>query len=285
VAIQKNSRKKPVKKSPVFIFWFIFFVVILCLFALNWKAIRENLHSVGLLDQFTGRPANENPPELVSTEDTSWLFDPVDSPDDAAPAPEASAAPTAETPPEADPAGPAATSAEKTAPDAAVSSPAQPPASPPPADKPVPEKPSKPNVERALYFIRVDQGDGTIGRIKVNRAMPVSDSPMVDVLNTLLKGPTDAEKRQGLISLIPPGTRILGASIRGSTAYISFSEEFQINNTHGMVGYAAQLQQLVWTVTEFSTVKDVQVLIEGSKVDYLGGESIWIGSPISRDNF
>jgi spore germination protein GerM len=104
---------------------------------------------------------------------------------------------------------------------------------------------------------------------------------MLDVLRALLQGPSAEEQRRDLISLIPQGTRILSATVRGDTAYISFSEEFQFN-TYGVEGYAAQLRQIVWTVTEFSTVTDVQILIEGRRVDYLG-EGIWIGSPVNRD--
>jgi spore germination protein GerM len=106
---------------------------------------------------------------------------------------------------------------------------------------------------------------------------------MLDVLRVLLQGPSPEEQQRDLISLIPQGTRVLSATVRGDTAYISFSEEFQFN-TYGVEGYAAQLRQIVWTVTEFSTVKDVQILIEGRWVDYLG-EGIWIGSPINRDTF
>jgi spore germination protein GerM len=104
---------------------------------------------------------------------------------------------------------------------------------------------------------------------------------MLDALQALMQGPSIEEQRRDLISLIPQGTRILSAVVRGDTAYISFSEEFQFN-TYGVEGYAAQLRQIVWTVTEFSTVKDVQILIEGRRVDYLG-EGIWIGSPVNRD--
>jgi spore germination protein GerM len=104
---------------------------------------------------------------------------------------------------------------------------------------------------------------------------------MLDALNILLQGPTTEEQRRDLVSLIPSGTRILSATVRGSTAYISFSEDFQYN-TYGVEGYAAQLKQIVWTATEFPNVTDVQILIEGRRVDYLG-EGIWIGSPISRE--
>jgi spore germination protein GerM len=84
-----------------------------------------------------------------------------------------------------------------------------------------------------------------------------------------------------MISLIPSGVKVLSAAVRGATAYINFSEEFQFNS-YGAEGYAAQLRQIVWTVTEFPTVQEVQVLIEGRRTDYLG-EGIWIGSPINRE--
>ena len=134
--------------------------------------------------------------------------------------------------------------------------------------------------DRALYFIHVDRG-GSILREKVNRKLPVSDSPMSDAIQAVVAGPNGDEKQKGLISLIPPKTRLLSATVRGDTAYISFSEDFQYN-TYGVEGYAGQLKQVIFTATEFPNVQNVQILIEGRKVDYLG-EGIWIGSPLDRD--
>ena len=133
--------------------------------------------------------------------------------------------------------------------------------------------------ERSLYFIQVDQR-GTIFRTRVNRNLPLSNTPMTDVLNALIAGPSDDERRRGLISLIPPDTRILSATVRGETAYISFNEDF-LYNTYGVDGYIGQLRQIVYTVTEFPNVSDVQILIEGHRQEMLG-KGIWIGSPIRR---
>jgi spore germination protein GerM len=104
---------------------------------------------------------------------------------------------------------------------------------------------------------------------------------MTDAIRELIAGPSADEKNQGLISLIPPGTRILSATVRGTTAYISFSEDFQYNS-YGVEGYAGQLRQVIFTATEFSNVNDVQILIEGRRIDYLG-EGVWIGSPLGRE--
>ena len=134
--------------------------------------------------------------------------------------------------------------------------------------------------ERALYFIQVDRV-GAILRVRAERSLPVSNSPMTDVIHALIAGPSAEESRRGLISLIPPETRMLSATVRGNTAYISFNEDFQYN-TYGVEGYVNQLRQIVFTVTEFPNVNDVQILIEGRRVDFLG-EGVWIGSPLSRD--
>ena len=133
--------------------------------------------------------------------------------------------------------------------------------------------------ERHIYFTMVER-DGQILPSRVSRTLEVSDSPMQDALNALLAGPSAEEINSGLRNLIPQNTRILSAFIRGSTAYINFSEDFQFN-TYGVEGHAAQVRQIVWTATEFPTVRDVQILIEGRRVDFLG-EGIWIGSPIDR---
>jgi spore germination protein GerM len=135
---------------------------------------------------------------------------------------------------------------------------------------------------RSLYFIQLD-AEGTILHSKVNRNLPRSDFPLTDVLQALLDGPSQEEQDQGIISLIPGGTKLLSVIIRLETAYINLSEDF-LYTPYGSEGYTAQLQQLIWTATEFPTIKDVQLLIEGRKLDYLG-DITWIGSPIGRDFF
>lgn len=136
------------------------------------------------------------------------------------------------------------------------------------------------SVKRPVYLIRLDS-DGALVASKVERTLPASDSPMQDALEAAIKGPSPDESKRKLLSLIPGRVRILSAQVQGDTAYVNFSEDF-LFNTNGVEGYIGQLRQIVWTATEFSNVKKVQILIEGKRVDYLG-EGLWIGSPISRN--
>jgi germination protein M len=134
-----------------------------------------------------------------------------------------------------------------------------------------------------LSFVRVED-DGTILHREVKRSLPTSDSPLYDSLSALMKGPSADDLGKGLMSFIPQGAKVLSVVMRGSTAVVNVNEAFSFNS-HGIEGVEAQLKQVVWTATAFPTVHDVQFLIEGKQTDYLGGEGVYIGLPLSRNSF
>lgn len=134
-----------------------------------------------------------------------------------------------------------------------------------------------------IYFVTIDP-DGRISRVSAERILPVSASPMSDALKTLFSGTTTTENNKAYRSLIPPNTKLLSATVREGVAYINVNENFEFNK-YGIEGYIAELAQVVYTATEFPTVKAVQFLIEGNKKNYLGSDGVWIGSPLSRDSF
>ena len=156
----------------------------------------------------------------------------------------------------------------------------------PETKKPAEEKkPAQPAyTELQLCFVEID-GDGSINRKIVKRKVAKNDSPLTTAIKAVIAGPdtTKAEERD-CISLIPNGTKLLGARVSEGVAYLDFNDAFEIN-TNGIEGYSSQLMQLVYTATSFSTVNSVQFLIEGQKKEYLGSEGQWIGSPLSRTSF
>jgi len=268
VPVRKNDKKQESQgPQAIVIFWLIFVIVIISVFMINAETIQRNFN---VFKTRLFAPSGEE--ELLVLDDDAD-YSPVPEPVDAVisqpprqpPAPEP---PVAVTP--------------QPAPEPAPTRPQTPPVTPP---RTPPEQPPAPAVQtrdRAVYFTQVNN-DGQILHSRVTRRLPVSQSPMQDSLNALLAGPSAEELNRGIVNLIPQNTRLLSATIRGNTAYVSVSEDF-LFNTFGVEGYVAQLRQIVWTVTEFSNVHDVQVLIEGRRMDYLG-EGIWIGSPIGRQSF
>ena len=133
-----------------------------------------------------------------------------------------------------------------------------------------------------LWFTIVDD-DGRISRKQCVRRVVRSTAPLTTNLKMLLQGPNSVELDAGCMSLIPSGTRLLTAIVKDNTAYLNFSREFEENRL-GVEGFLAQLQQIVFTSTEFATVKNVQILVEGQKKDTLG-DGVWVGSPLSRADF
>ncbi|MBQ1983058.1 MAG: GerMN domain-containing protein, partial [Spirochaetaceae bacterium] len=134
-----------------------------------------------------------------------------------------------------------------------------------------------------LCYVMIDS-DGSVIRKEVIKEFPKNSSPLTTAINNLLSGPSADEVEKGYMSLIPEGTKLLGARVANKTATLNFSESFSFNR-YGVQGYLGQLMQIVYTATSFSTIDNVQFLIEGQKLEYLGGEGVWIGSPLSRISF
>jgi len=132
----------------------------------------------------------------------------------------------------------------------------------------------------AVYFIEVTE-EGNIDLRKIIRPVYYNDSPLTETMIVLLEGLTAEELNQGLISLIPKDTQLQRVWIRESVAYLDFSEALRFNQ-FGTEGLLAELQQIVFTATEFQTVEAVQILINGEKIDYLSTEGIFVGEPLTR---
>lgn len=134
-----------------------------------------------------------------------------------------------------------------------------------------------------IYLVKIDS-DGKLVRKAVMRQLVKTDSPLTDAINSLLHGPTTEEAKQGFRSFIPPDTKLLSIEVKNGVAEVNISDDFQFNR-YGIEAYQAQLEQIVFTACEFSTVSSVQFLINGNKKEYLGAEGIWIGSPLSVNSF
>ncbi len=278
----RNRNDKRSGSNAGTVFWLAAIVIVLFVFALNWGKIQQTL-------------ARTNFHEIVKTQ--TGADKPPATPATPTPAPGDSTAPVAEPKgavPKVEPQG-AVPKVEpqgavpKVEPQGAVpkvepqgTAPKGQASRTPAVTVPASAQSAKMRAS-SLFFVRIDD-DGVIVRQEVKRPVAVSDSPLLDSLAALLKGPSEDEIRKKLISLVPMGTKLLSAQVRGSTAFLNFNEAFMYNH-YGIEGYAGQLKQVVYTATSFPTVQDVQFLIEGAKHDYLGGEGVYIGKPLSRNSF
>ena len=143
------------------------------------------------------------------------------------------------------------------------------------------QKPAEKNMRTStLYFVNVSD-ENKISLQGINRPVYYDDSPLTETLIALISGLTSSELNEGLLSLIPLGTKIEGVMVSNMTATINFNETLSFNN-FGKEGLEAELKQIIYTATEFSTVDKVQILIDGKKKQFLSTEGVYIGEPLSR---
>ncbi len=272
-----KTRGKKRGGSIGILFWVAFILLIVVIFLYNRPTIERTLENTGLVEVVRerfgrgDRQPSEPQPTPQSEPEVAIELEPADpEPVERTPAPQAEP----ERQPVPEPAAP-----EPQSPQPADQ---QPPQQREPAE-PVPDQPATRTRVSKLYFIRVTD-DGQIFPEQVNRSVTFTNNPMTQTLHALITGPTIEELNAGLLNLVPENTQLISAAVRDGTAYLNFNEAFRFNPM-GVEGLVAQLQQVVFSTTEFDTIVRVQILIEGQKVNYLGGDGVYIGEPLDRYSF
>jgi germination protein M len=118
----------------------------------------------------------------------------------------------------------------------------------------------------------------------VYRAVPYTTAVVKAAITELLAGPTSAEKAKGLSSQVPAGTKLLGVSLKNGVAYVDLSSAF--GSGGGSLSTTLRLAQLVYTATQYPTVKSVVLKMNGKVVDVFSGEGIELsGQPQTRADY
>jgi germination protein M len=102
-------------------------------------------------------------------------------------------------------------------------------------------------------------------------------------LEALLEGPDSFEEDYGLRSAVPDGTQLLDLKIADGIARVDLTSEFESGG--GSASMQMRLAQVVYTITQFPTVKGVVFSLDGEPIDVLGGEGIIIDHPLTRRDY
>lgn len=139
--------------------------------------------------------------------------------------------------------------------------------------------------EVTLYFLA--PGGGTMGRadpflVAVEREIPATRGVAVATLRELVDGPTAADEAliDGVSTAVPADTLVLGMTIDDGLATVDLSREFEAGG--GSFSMTARLAQLVYTVTQFPTVDEVDLRLDGRPVTTFSGEGLVIDGPMTR---
>jgi hypothetical protein len=127
--------------------------------------------------------------------------------------------------------------------------------------------------EVRAYFLR-DEHVGPTARQATGEAVAAG------ALEGLLAGPTETEQQMGFSSAIPAGTELLGVVIEDGVATVDLSAEF--GSGGGSASMMGRVAQVVFTLTQFSTVDAVSFELDGEPVTALGGEGLLLEEPQTR---
>lgn len=101
--------------------------------------------------------------------------------------------------------------------------------------------------------------------VKEQRTLPKTVSLARETINEWLKGPADSGKGQ---VAVPPKTTLLDIAIKDGVATVDLSKEF--TQPLSKVSQEATVYGLVNTLTQFPTVREVKLRIEGKPLTKLG---------------
>jgi len=93
----------------------------------------------------------------------------------------------------------------------------------------------------------------------------------------LVQGPQNPD----LWAVLPPATKVKSVSVHDRIAQVDFSDEIVKQSPGGSSREILAVGAIVNTLTEFPGVEQVQILVEGKKVDTLYGH-LDVYDPMSR---
>lgn len=136
----------------------------------------------------------------------------------------------------------------------------------------------------SVYFM-IDAIGGETGPFvgPVTREIEPTASVARAAIDALIAGPTAAEQAgtPAITGGMPAGTELLGLSIADGAALVDFSAE--VDNIGGTFGEMAVLTQIVFTLTQFSTVDEVVLMIEGEAIESFGGHGMEVSPSLGRE--
>jgi hypothetical protein len=150
--------------------------------------------------------------------------------------------------------------------------------SPTPSTSP---SPSGTTIVRA-YFWLGGRPDAQ-GLVAVLREIPGTKSVATAAVNALLAGPTTAEAGRSISTSVPDGSQLLGLSIASGVATVDLSAEFESGG--GSASVLTRLGQMVYTLTQFPTVKSVVFQIEGETKTVFSSEGVVLDKPATRADY
>jgi spore germination protein GerM len=130
-----------------------------------------------------------------------------------------------------------------------------------------------------IYLVRFDERTEKTSIVPVTRKVKAA-VPVEAAIRALIAGPTEAEKRRGLLTAVPSRLKLRDAQVRQKTAVLDFSGEIEQNASGSIL--LSRIDQIVYTATQFDGVESVLIRVNGKAKSVIGSDGLAIGAPLRR---
>lgn len=131
-----------------------------------------------------------------------------------------------------------------------------------------------------VFFIAHNDNGEEVYRAVKRDYIPEYGSQLKFAIKSLINGPSEKERKVGVYTEIPAGTRLISLTESPSRVVINLTSEFE--NGGGTDSIYKRLFQLIKTVKINSNLP-LYLQLNGKQVDVIGGEGIMINQPLSED--
>ena len=154
-----------------------------------------------------------------------------------------------------------------------------------PGESPATPSPTQTGTTTVRAYFILGSFQDNAGLVPVLREIPKTQAVGAAAMNELIKGPNDDELggRPAMYTNIPDGTRFLGLTIDKGIATMNLSKEFESGG--GSASVLGRLAQVVYTLTQFPTVKGVLFQLDGQPVTAFSGAGVILDGPVGRDDY
>ena len=133
------------------------------------------------------------------------------------------------------------------------------------------------SVSLEVWFLK---GEQLVRQTRSHEATPLVATA---AMKALLAGPSPPELAAGLGTSVPAGTKLLGIAIKKGVATVDLTSQYQSGG--GSLSMKARLAQVVYTLTQFPTVRAVLFHLDGDPVNVFSGEGIVLDHPVGRADY
>jgi spore germination protein GerM len=133
--------------------------------------------------------------------------------------------------------------------------------------------------EVKIYFVKFNEKSEKMLLTPVTRRVD-REQPLENTIRELIKGPTAAEKKKGLLTAVPSNLKVNGIRLKNGTAEMDFNGAIEQGASGSVL--INRIDQIVYTATQFPQVKSIVIKINGRSRQTLGTDGLSIGGPLHR---